>query len=114
LVCNLCSALWPVGIWRYNPPHHRRKSDVVWISVLAGALAVAVGVIVWQRLEAPQVAPDLPLRKWVLAPTNSLNIGSPVISPSGRSQRFVLTEPSGTVRNATIQVVQNWIAEFKR
>jgi hypothetical protein len=75
---------------------------------------VAVGFIVWQRLEAPQVAPDLPLRKWVLAPTNSLNIGSPVISPSGRSQRFVLTEPSGTVRNATIQVVQNWIAEFKR
>jgi eukaryotic-like serine/threonine-protein kinase len=69
---------------------------VVWISVLAGALAVAVGVIVWQRLEAPQVAPDLPLRKWVLAPTNSLNIGSPVISPSGRSIAYLTGNPRGS------------------
>ncbi len=65
------------------------------ISVLAGALAVAVGFIVWQRLEAPQVAPDLPLRKWVLAPTNSLNIGSPVISPSGRSIAYSTGNPGG-------------------
>ena len=34
------------------------------------------------------------------------------VSPDG--QRFVLTEPSGAERNATIQVVQNWIAEFRR
>jgi hypothetical protein len=34
------------------------------------------------------------------------------VSPDG--QRFVLTEPSGTVRNATIRVVQNWFAEFRR
>ena len=66
------------------------------ISVLAGALALAVGFIVWQRLEAPQVAPDLPLRKWVLAPTNSLNIGSPVISPSGRSIAYVSGSPLGS------------------
>ena len=65
------------------------------ISVLAGALALAVGFIVWQRLEAPQVAPDLPLRKWVLAPTNSLNIGSPLISPSGRSIAYVSGSPRG-------------------
>ena len=67
-----------------------------WISVLAGALALAVGFIVWQRLEAPQVAPDLPLRKWVLAPTNSLNIGSPVISPSGRSIAYLTGSPRGS------------------
>jgi Tol biopolymer transport system component len=34
------------------------------------------------------------------------------VSPDG--QRFVLTEASGAVRNATIRVVQNWFAEFKR
>jgi eukaryotic-like serine/threonine-protein kinase len=38
----------------------------------------------------------------------------PAYDVSADGQRFVLTEPSGTVRNATIQVVQNWIAEFKR
>jgi hypothetical protein len=38
----------------------------------------------------------------------------PAYDVSTDGQRFVLTEPSGTVRNATIQVVQNWFAEFKR
>ena len=65
------------------------------ISVLAGALAVAVGFIVWQRLKAPQVAPDLPLRKWVVS-TNSLSIGSPVISPSGRSIAYLTGNPRGS------------------
>src|SRR5262245_3806094 len=51
---------------------HRRSS--AWIGLLAAALTIAVGFIVWQRLEAPSAAPDLPLRKWMWAPNNPVDI----------------------------------------
>jgi DNA-binding winged helix-turn-helix (wHTH) protein len=40
--------------------------------------------------------------------------GHPIYDVSADGRRFVLTEPVGESRQASIHVVQNWFAEFKR
>jgi DNA-binding winged helix-turn-helix (wHTH) protein len=52
-------------------PRWRRRT-ALWIGMLAVALIAAVGFIVRQRLQAPKAAvPDLPLRKFTLAPEDA-------------------------------------------
>jgi Tol biopolymer transport system component len=47
-------------------------------------------------------------------PNLDWNYGHPIYDVSADGRRFVLTEPVGESRQASIHVVQNWFAEFKR
>src|SRR6202049_915883 len=76
---------------------NRKKSGWLWPAITAVSLAVAVGTLAWTYFR-PSLPPQAMRFEIHASPGSKLPLGTPAISPDGRTLAYMVTGPDGITR----------------